>query len=186
MQATGAVVSPTPSAQRVAPPKPRGPLCAGQLSRPGHALPAGKFARQSAPGTPLLPAQFDPGGAWSWVNFWAAWCVPCKEEIPRLKAWEKALNREGQSWQLIFVSLDDDPRQLEQFLGSQPADGLRATYWLRDPNDREKWLKEAGVGENPELPVQLILDANGKVRCVIRGAVEDADYAQVRTLSRSR
>jgi thiol-disulfide isomerase/thioredoxin len=177
---------PARQAQRIAPPKPRGPICAGQLSRPGSTLPPGKFARQSAPGTAALPEKFEPPGDWTWISFWAAWCGPCKEEIPRLKGWEQALKREGQSWQVVFVSLDDDARQLEQFLASQPAEGLRATYWLRDPNEREKWLKEAGIGENPELPVQLLLDANGRVRCIVRGAVEDADYAEVRRLARGR
>jgi thiol-disulfide isomerase/thioredoxin len=184
-----ATASTTPVAstpvRRVAPPKPRGPICAGQLARPGKSLPPGKFARQNAPGAPALPAQFEPGGKWTWVNFWAAWCVPCKEEIPRLRAWEKALNRAGQAWQLVFVSLDDDPRQLEEFLASQPEGGLRSTYWLRDPNDREKWLKEAGIPD-PELPVQLLLDPSGKVRCTVQGAVEDADFEQVRAVTRAR
>ena len=187
VEATASTTTPVASTaiRRVAPPKPRGPICAGQLGRPGKSLPAGKFARQSAPGAPALPAQFDPGGKWTWVNFWAAWCEPCKEEIPRLRAWEKALNRAGQSWRLVFVSLDDDPRQLEQFLAGQPEAGLRSTYWLRDPNEREKWLKEAGIPD-PELPVQLLLDPTGKVRCTVLGAVEDADFEQVRTVARGR
>jgi thiol-disulfide isomerase/thioredoxin len=177
--------SPARQVQRIAPPKPRGPICAGQLSRPGYTLPSGKFTRQSASGSPALPEKFEPQGSWTWISFWAAWCGPCKEEIPRLKRWQQELRREGQSWQLVFVSLDDDPRQLEQFLASQPAEGLRATYWLRDPNDREKWLKEANIGENPELPVQLVLDTSGRVRCIVRGAVEDGDYAEVRRIAQA-
>lgn len=173
---------PSASQLPVAPARPRGPLCGGELLRPGRNLPPGKFFRRAAPGAPELPAQLEPAGRWTWVNFWAAWCVPCKEEIPRLRSWERSLGQTSRPLQLVFVSLDDDARELERFLASQPPDGLRATYWLGNPNEREKWLREAGLGENPELPVHLLLDPSGRLRCIVRGAVEDSDLPQLRAL----
>ncbi len=156
-------------------------LCQGKLGSPKE-LPEPELESDAAAGAPSVPDQLAVAGKWTWVNFWAAWCVPCKEEIPRLVSWEKRLNDAGLPFALAFVSLDDDQRQLEQFLAAQPQDGLRSTHWLKDPDDREKWLDKVGVGADPELPAHLILDPQGKLRCVVQGAVEDGDYDQVAKL----
>jgi thiol-disulfide isomerase/thioredoxin len=156
-------------------------LCQGKLGSPKE-LPQPELESDAAAGALPVSDQLAVAGKWTWVNFWAAWCVPCKEEIPRLFGWEKQLNAAGTPFALAFVSLDDDQRQLKQFLADQPRDGLRSTHWLRDPDDREKWLDEVGVGADPELPAHLILDPKGKLRCIIKGAVEDDDYAQIARL----
>jgi thiol-disulfide isomerase/thioredoxin len=156
---------------------PRPILCGGQMGEKGSDLPSSALSRA---GSPELPKNIEIGGAkWTWINFWAAWCVPCKEEIPRLRSWEKKL---GTSLRLRFVSLDDDERQLNQFLSQQPADGVRSTYWLKDGKQREEWLSELGMDTDPELPAHVLVDPSGKVRCKLEGAVEDADYARVAEL----
>jgi thiol-disulfide isomerase/thioredoxin len=129
-----------------------------------------------------LPEQIGAKGHFTWINFWAAWCAPCKEEIPRLLSWEKKLNASGIAFKVVFVSLDDDERQLSTFLDKQPAAGLRTTYWLPDGVKRTDWLKAVGVKPDSELPVQLLLDKTGHVRCTIGGAVDDSDFDQLRGL----
>jgi thiol-disulfide isomerase/thioredoxin len=47
------------------------------------------------------------------VNFWAAWCVPCAEEIPRFIALEKKYQDQG--LQVIGFSVEDDARELRDF-----------------------------------------------------------------------
>jgi hypothetical protein len=37
---------------------------------------------------------------------------------------------------------------------------------------------------NPELPQHALVDPDGRVRCFIEGAVEDADYAEIAALVR--
>jgi len=108
--------------------------------------------------------------------------VPCKEEIPRLKSWEQRLNAAGKSFQVVFVSMDDDPRQLQDFLKTQPAEGLRSTYWLREGKERADWLKSAELPDDPGLPLHVLVDGRGRARCVIDGAVEDTDFEQLRAL----
>jgi hypothetical protein len=99
--------------------------------------------------------------------------------MPRLASFTSRLAQAGQEATLVFVSLDDDERQLEQFL-ARGGDGLtRATYWLRDGRERDDWLTAMGLPKAPDLPVQVLVDPRGKVRCTVHGAIEDADYAEI-------
>jgi thiol-disulfide isomerase/thioredoxin len=155
-------------------------LCAQQLGRPPKDAPkaplshAGKVALADK-----LPLSQGAEGHWTWVNLWAAWCVPCKEEIPRLKSWEQRAVSERTTLKVAFVSMDDDARQLEKFLGAQPESGLTSTYWLKDGPERAAWLKEAGYASEPELPAHILIDPEGKIRCRQQGAIEDADFPEV-------
>lgn len=162
------------------PKKPRRKLCEGQMAKAGKAMPKSDISREAAPGAPDVAATVPvAGGKWTWINFWAAWCVPCKEEMPRLGRWEKQLEQEGKRFRLVYVSLDDDPRQLKEFLAAQPQGGVRSTFWLREGKEREEWLKAIEVDPDPELPAHVLVDPSGKARCVVQGAVEDSDYEQV-------
>jgi len=54
------------------------------------------------------------------VNFWAAWCVPCADEIPQFIALQKKYQSQG--LQVIGFSVDDDPRELQNFYGKYQMD----------------------------------------------------------------
>jgi len=166
------------TAQPAAPKKPR-TLCDGKQGE-GHALPKKHVSRASAKSAHELPETLLVGsGKWTWVNFWAAWCAPCKEEIPRLLGFEKKLAAAGAPFRLAFVSLDDDERQLADFLDGQPEGGLRASYWLKEGTEREDWLKAAAENPDSPLPFHILVDPKGKIRCMVQGAIEDGDYAEI-------
>ncbi len=173
-QVVSAVASTTPKAPRV--------LCAGQMSAPGHAAPKKSVSQSVAPGEAALPESLALGGGYTWVNFWAAWCAPCKEEIPRLLRFQQELVKGSPGFKLNFVSLDDDERQLTAFLGAQSPSGLRRTYWLKEGKEREDWLKAAGLESDPALPFHALFDPKGKLRCVVKGALEDGDLAALKAL----
>jgi thiol-disulfide isomerase/thioredoxin len=174
--------APAPSVTPAATPKPRKALCGGKLDTEGTRAPKKPISRMAAAGEGELAEDPALSGGFTWVNFWAAWCVPCREEIPRLVGWQKKLSASGKAFRLHFISVDDDERQLQKFLGEQPSGGLRSTYWLKEGKEREDWLSAAGLSTDPELPVHLLIDARGKIRCRVQGAVEDADYADLVTL----
>ncbi|HEY5960782.1 MAG TPA: TlpA disulfide reductase family protein [Polyangiaceae bacterium] len=159
--------------------KPPRRLCGGALSSKGSELSGEPMARRAAEGERDLPEKLTFSTQYTWINFWAAWCVPCKEEIPRLLDWEKRLTAAGIGFKVLFVSLDDDERQLTAFLGKQPPNGLRRSYWLDDGAPRTDWLAKVGMKPDMELPAHLLVDASAKVRCKIQGAIEDSDYAQL-------
>jgi thiol-disulfide isomerase/thioredoxin len=173
-QVVAVVASSAPKAPRV--------LCAGQLSGPGRAAPKKPVSQSVASGEAPLPENLQLGGGYTWVNFWAAWCAPCKEEIPRLLHFQQELVKASPSFKLNFVSLDDDERQLGAFLSAQPPSGLRRSYWLKEGKERDEWLKGAGIDADPDLPFHLLFDAKGRLRCVVKGALEDADLASLRSL----
>jgi thiol-disulfide isomerase/thioredoxin len=186
-----AVLAPSGEVQAVAaaaatiakgPAKPRAVLCDGQLSRPGEAFtPKHNPEQVAAPGQPALPK--DPlktsGGQFTWLNFWAAWCAPCKQELPLLLGWRATLRPQ---LDIAFVSIDDDERQLRQYIEHQPDTGLRASYWLPDGPLRAEWLAALGLKGEPELPMQILIDPAGKVRCKVQGAVEAEDLATLRAV----
>jgi thiol-disulfide isomerase/thioredoxin len=179
---SGAPPPPTATATASAPPVKKAPrkLCAGQMDGAGRDMPKGSISRAASPGADEPPKKVEVGGGkWTWINFWAAWCVPCKEEIPRLTGWEKKLTAENKAFRLVFVTLDDDERQLRDFLKTQTAGGLRSTYWLKEGKEREEWLSALGIQGEPELPAHVLVDPKGKARCIVNGAVEDDDYSQV-------
>ena len=47
------------------------------------------------------------------VNFWAAWCTPCAEEVPQFMALLKKYQDQG--LQVIAFSVEDDPAELRDF-----------------------------------------------------------------------
>ena len=92
---------------------------------------------------------------------------------------------------LVFVSLDDDERQLDAFLAQQPQGGLRSTLWLPDGHARAEWMKSLRMDSSgaaragPRRP--------GRARALLhrgggrgRGLCGDRGPRSVRALSASR
>lgn len=186
--ARGAAAPPsqvTPTSEP-APKRPRPPLCADQLDdKPKAFKPKRMPTRMAMDGAPDLPASplSGPPRRWTWINFWAAWCVPCKDELPLLFKWQEDL---GDRLSFAFISLDDDERQLREFMERQPATGLRSTYWLPDGELRQSWLELLNTHVEPELPLQLLIDPSGMLRCRVDGAVEAEDRAALERIIASR
>lgn len=186
VKATGTTTgAPTVGASH-APTAPAAPrkLCAEQPAAIGKSMPSSKVDHLEAAGAPSLGEKVTAApGKWTWVNFWAAWCGPCKEEIPRLRAFESKLAQQGAPVSLVFVSMDDDERQARQFLDSQPASGgLRSSFWLPDGKIRSSFLEALKLKETAQLPIQLFFDPTGALRCLVDGAVDDGDYPQLQAI----
>lgn len=148
-------------------------LCESPMARPA---PSGSLKTRTAANATPLPQTIGFGvGKWVWLNLWAAWCEPCKEEMPRLLAWREKLRSKGVLLDLAFVSIDDDERQLTRFLDAQPETGVRASYWLEE-RERPSFMAVLGLPANGELPAHALVAPGGQIACTIQGALEDRDY----------
>jgi peroxiredoxin len=110
------------------------------------------------------------------VNFWAAWCAPCRAEIPQFVALQEKYGSQG--FQAVGVSLDDPAAVLRDFcrehkvnypmvMGSQKIAegfggvlGLPTTFLIgRDGHIRSKHV---GATDFPKLEREItaLLEAN--------------------------
>jgi hypothetical protein len=103
--------------------------------------------------------------------------------MPRLRCFQQKL---ATNLNVVFVSLDDDERQLTQFLDqqAQTSAGVRSALWLQPGKARTAWLRGLSMKESPDLPAHVLVDPSGKVRCVIGGAIEDSDFPTVDAIVR--
>ena len=53
------------------------------------------------------------------VNFWATWCVPCRQEMPHLQALYERYNSLG--FELLAVNVEDDPEGARKWLEETPV-----------------------------------------------------------------
>jgi len=97
----------------------------------------------------------------------------------RLLGWQDKLTRKGASVRFVFVSLDDDRRQLQDFLDAQLPEGLRSSLWLPEGASRTSFLAGLRMKSAPELPEQALVDPTGRLRCFVEGAVDDGDYEEI-------
>lgn len=154
---------------------------------------AAKFCEKTYPPSgegsrPFVAAALRPFGpsapkaaGWRWVNVWATWCKPCVEEMGVLTRWRDAISREGLPLTVELLSIDEAASQpaLEEWK-SKNLPG--AISWIRSEEDFGTFLDGLGVDRNSAIPIHVLVDPAGKVRCVRVGAIHEANYGSVRDL----
>src|SRR5262249_23980705 len=94
------------------------------------------------------------------VNFWATWCVPCREEFPDLVRLQKALGPKG--LQIVGVSTDftKEMPAVEEFLAKM-APGF-PNYHRKAGGDDQDFIDAVDKGWGGELPFSVLYDRGGK------------------------
>jgi cytochrome c biogenesis protein CcmG/thiol:disulfide interchange protein DsbE len=98
------------------------------------------------------------------LNFWASWCLPCREEAPLLTSADTTYRPMG--LQILGVVYQDSPQNARDFMSRYG----QAYPGLLDPDGRT--AIDYGVFGIPET---FFIDATGVVRARQIGALTEAD-----------
>lgn len=129
----------------------------------GEPAPEGSLPRLEGSGSESL---VDYRGRWVLVNFWASWCIPCREEAPALERFQR---RHGGP---RFTVLGIDSRDLS----GDGRDFVRR-YGLSYPQLRDGDGDAAHDFGTTGVPENFLVDPAGKVRLLVRGPVSE-EYLQ--------
>lgn len=135
---------------------------------PGDAAP--DFALTDFNGKPLRLADYR--GKLVLLNFWASWCGPCLEEMPRLSALQRNFGARG--LQVIGVSMDDEAAPAKGLLAKRPVDYPIA---LGDEKLGERYGGILG------LPQSFLIDRHGLILARYKG---EADISQIEATVKSQ
>ena len=129
----------------------------------GEQAPSASLPRLEGGGDGSL-AQYE--GRWVLVNFWASWCVPCKQEAPTLEEFQK------QHGGPDFTVLGIDTRDL-----SGDGQEFAQRYGLSYPQLRDGDGNAAHSYGTTGVPENFLVDPKGIVRWELPGPV-DEQYLQ--------
>jgi peroxiredoxin len=94
------------------------------------------------------------------VNFWATWCVPCREEMPSINSLRASLA--GRLFEVLAVNLAEPEPRIRRFMEQVPLD---FTVLLdRDTAVAKAW--QARI-----LPASFVVGADGRIRYSVLGEI---------------
>ncbi len=95
------------------------------------------------------------------INFWASWCGPCQQELPKL-AELKELHDEF-DFELLAINIDEEP---------QKAIRLAKKLGINFPVLFDKEKSVSKLYDIDAMPMTVLIDRNGDVRYLHRGYKE--------------
>jgi cytochrome c biogenesis protein CcmG, thiol:disulfide interchange protein DsbE len=116
------------------------------------------------------PVELSPlRGKVVYLDFWASWCVPCRQSFPWMNELQKRYADRGLT--IIAVNLDHERADAEKFLRRLPP-GFQIRF---DPDG--DWARRFGV---QGMPTSVLLDRNGQSRFTHIGfrAADAVQYEQ--------
>jgi peroxiredoxin len=139
-------------------------LCAASAGAVEIGEDAPKFANPNVAGE-YLRSSVVFGKKWVVVNFFATWCVPCKEELPTLEALQDELGAE--TVQVIVFATDKEKNDVKSFFEQRRSpltvllDPYQVTYLRFD---------KAEDG----LPTTFLIGPDGKI--AMKGIPSSAEF----------
>jgi thiol-disulfide isomerase/thioredoxin len=110
------------------------------------------------------------------LNLWAAWCAPCRTEIPRFIEFEDKYRQVG--LQIIGIAMDDDDQPVRDMYRE-----LHMNYPVGLANNQVRGLYGGTVG----LPTTFVIGREGCVDDTVVGVINPRRFAdEIRTLLGSR
>ena len=95
------------------------------------------------------------------INFWASWCGPCAQELPKLNELKDLHGDEG--FVLLAINIDEEPEKAMKMMKKL---GVDFTVLF---DETKKVSKQYEIDA---MPMTIIIDRNGEVRYIHRGYKE--------------
>jgi thiol-disulfide isomerase/thioredoxin len=133
------------------------------VTAPARPMPS--FTARSLAGMPEKTSTLR--GSIAVINFWATYCGPCKEEMPRLQKLSDGYAARGVRFVAISVDAPKDRSKIDAFLKAQ---SISMEVWVGGDVD---WMERLGLGD--VIPATLIVDQKGDVVARIMGEATDED-----------
>ena len=109
-------------------------------------------------------------GEWVVVNFFAQWCVPCRQEHPDLVSFDRR-HAQAKDVQLISVVFNDDPEAVKEYYAQNGG------TWPVVNGDQGRIALDYSVVRVPDT---YIIDPFGFVRARIPRPIRNADELDLR------
>src|SRR5712692_3226403 len=104
-----------------------------RIEQPAKVIPAPDFTLEDLSGKRVSLKNLK--GKVVFLNFWATWCVPCRDEMPEMEKLHQELK--GQGLEVVAVNFRDDKAEVRKFLKEL---GLTFTVLLdKDGNVSEEY-----------------------------------------------
>jgi thiol-disulfide isomerase/thioredoxin len=114
------------------------------------------------------------------VDFWATWCVPCREDLPALVALDKQLRRRG--FVLVTVSADE-PEQTAAASELLRQNGVRPPAYRKIARNDTAFINFIDGKWSGALPALFLYDRQGRRVASFIGETEKGEIeAAVRKL----
>ena len=94
----------------------------------------------------------NPANRYILLDFWATWCSPCRESIPKLQALYKEYHSRG--LEIYSVSEDENEKNWKNFLPESGMDWVNVRDTHPGRNDKSMWMEYALHG----IPTLLLID----------------------------
>lgn len=122
----------------------------------------------------------DARGQVVFVNFWATWCPPCRDEMPSMVALGQELaSRYPGQFKMIAVSVDDDVAAIRSYFASPPFGGPPPAMTVAHDADqavtRAYYAQARGFAPDLKFPETYIVDKAGRLVAYIVGPRDWSD-----------
>lgn len=149
--------------------------------------PAERFCDVSAPvgegralALPVVEGPALPGQGWRWINVWATWCAPCVEEMPLIASFRDRMQAGGAPVSTYFLSVDQTAEAVTSYRAAH-ADAPEGAR-LSDPSTLAALMSSVGLDTGATIPVHVLVDPSGHVRCARSGSIAERDYDTIRAI----
>lgn len=148
------------------------------------AAPASKLAGElDAPGLQRTIAR--EKGRVVLLNFWATWCVPCREEFPELARLQERHRAAGLTVVGVSTDFDGERAAIEKFLAEQRPPF--PNYRKKSGGDDEKFINTVDSSWGGELPFSVLYDRSGRKVRIFSGSLPiAAAEKEIRSLLAAR